>query len=680
MQQLTCNNQNSDYLDRQFTLTDSLFKLGVALQKNEDGEDVLQCFKELQMALASYISNDRIQLLKSWFMLDDLELKLLSLTYINLIEPESISPFLQLSWYEQGPSLSLERLLLLCQQGGVQKNHNIKQLLVQSRVFSWNMLQSDDRRHALIQPLYLAEDVYLYLLDGHTGHDLKGSQLLSMASSSNPVVAHCYSSLVNQTPARVNILSGLNTDERASVVAELAVKALDTWHRVISSDEELIMVNQLIMTFRSMLIQAQGRPCYLYWPDLLKYCLHDHSYTTVIRQLLAHENLTLFIDDMRQESSSAYRLEHISENCLPPKNQWRVYQLSEVRSADIAAAWLVLSRVFQEKHGDAVLPLVQQEANTLANLYPLSPATMTNIASQIEKTITEKTQTNLFEKFQKECLKTNSQSMGQLAQLFEPRYVLKDMVLMGKTLDKINELVDRVRYGSQLSKVLPNFLPGIQALFWGKPGTGKSMAAEAIAGQLKLPLYKVNLANIASKWIGETEKHLSKLFDDAQKQNAVLLFDEADAVFAKRSEVASSHDKNANMGVSFLLQRMESYTGLLLLSSNFKGNLDDAFMRRFHSMIEFPMPDTSARITLWNQAWPENISLERNLNVSELADLFEFSPSQIKNIAERSVLFSLTEQKNEISRSILSKSIRRELEKQNSNYLAEQKLANWLGN
>lgn len=238
--------------------------------------------------------------------------------------------------------------------------------------------------------------------------------------------------------------------------------------------------------------------------------------------------------------------------------------------------------------------------------------------------------------------------------------------------------MNRVRYSADLRESINNFVPGLQVLFWGKPGTGKSMAAEAIAGELRLPFYKVNLANIASKWIGETEKHLAKLFDDAQRQNAILLFDEADAIFAKRSEVESSHDKNANMGVSFLLQRMETFTGLLLLTSNFKSNLDDAFLRRFHSTIEFPLPSESDREVLWRKALESMKSRLTDKDFKALSSIFEFGPSQISNIAERALLFSLVDNTDFISKHILARAIRRELEKQSAGYLAEQNLAEWI--
>ena len=125
------------------------------------------------------------------------------------------------------------------------------------------------------------------------------------------------------------------------------------------------------------------------------------------------------------------------------------------------------------------------------------------------------------------------------------------------------------------------------------------MVAEALADVLNMPLYKANLASVSSKWIGETEKHLAALFDDAQRHNGLLFFDEADAVFSRRSQVESSHDKNANLGVSYLLHRMEHFHGSLVLDTNYKGNLDPAFMRRLHFSVEFTQPDADDRLSIW---------------------------------------------------------------------------------
>src|SRR6202043_608597 len=140
---------------------------------------------------------------------------------------------------------------------------------------------------------------------------------------------------------------------------------------------------------------------------------------------------------------------------------------------------------------------------------------------------------------------------------------------------------------------------GISALFAGDSGTGKTMAAEVIANQLRLNLYRIDLSCVVSKYIGETEKNLRRVFDAAEDGGAILFFDEADALFGKRSEVKDSHDRYANIEINYLLQRMESYTGLSVLATNRKGDLDPAFLRRIRFVVNFPFPDAALRAEIW---------------------------------------------------------------------------------
>ena len=172
---------------------------------------------------------------------------------------------------------------------------------------------------------------------------------------------------------------------------------------------------------------------------------------------------------------------------------------------------------------------------------------------------------------------------------------------------------------------------GISALFAGASGTGKTMAAEVLAADLRLDLYRIDLSQVVSKYIGETEKHLQRVFDAAEASGAVLLFDEADALFGKRSEVRDSHDRYANIEVSYLLQRMEQYRGLAVLTTNMKALLDTAFLRRIRFILEFPFPDTSARAAMWRRIFPGATPTEA-LDIEQLAVL-NVSGGSIRNIA-----------------------------------------------
>ncbi|MGB7950896.1 MAG: ATP-binding protein, partial [Candidatus Binatia bacterium] len=172
---------------------------------------------------------------------------------------------------------------------------------------------------------------------------------------------------------------------------------------------------------------------------------------------------------------------------------------------------------------------------------------------------------------------------------------------------------------------------GISALFAGESGTGKTMAAEVLASQLHLDLYRIDLASVVSKYIGDTEKNLRRVFDAAEDSGAILLFDEADALFGKRSEVRDSHDRYANIEVSYLLQRMEAYRGLAILTTNMKAALDVAFQRRLSFVVHFPFPDQHQRELIWRGVFPTATPLEQ-LDCAKLARL-SMSGGNIRNIA-----------------------------------------------
>ncbi|MFZ4660024.1 MAG: ATP-binding protein [Caldilineaceae bacterium] len=233
------------------------------------------------------------------------------------------------------------------------------------------------------------------------------------------------------------------------------------------------------------------------------------------------------------------------------------------------------------------------------------------------------------------------QQLGQLAQKVNPVQRWQELILPQEILDQLRELCSRV---AQRQRVLEEWgfgrkLPqgkGTAALFAGPSGTGKSMAAAVIASELGLDLYRIDLAQVVSKYIGETEKNLDAIFTAAQEANAILLFDEADALFGKRSEVRDAHDRYANLEISYLLQKMEEYEGLSILTSNLAHNLDAAFVRRLAFTLYFPFPDEASRLRLWQTIWPVEMSAALAVGDGDFARLsqqFKLSGGNIKNIA-----------------------------------------------
>ncbi|MBQ0957491.1 ATP-binding protein [Ideonella sp. 4Y11] len=174
---------------------------------------------------------------------------------------------------------------------------------------------------------------------------------------------------------------------------------------------------------------------------------------------------------------------------------------------------------------------------------------------------------------------------------------------------------------------------GVRTLFCGTPGTGKTLAAEVMARALGVEMLVIDLASLVSKWIGETEKNLAAVFDLAERSRALLLFDEADALFAKRTETADAHDRYANLETAYLLQRLERYQGIAVLTTNLRSNLDSAFSRRFEYIVEFPEPDAAARLALWRLHLPSRAPLAADVDLAELADWYAISGAQIKNAA-----------------------------------------------
>jgi AAA+ superfamily predicted ATPase len=206
--------------------------------------------------------------------------------------------------------------------------------------------------------------------------------------------------------------------------------------------------------------------------------------------------------------------------------------------------------------------------------------------------------------------------------------------------------------------------PGYRALFYGPPGTGKTITATLLAKYTGKEVFRIDLSMVVSKYIGETEKNLAALFDKAENKDWILFFDEADAIFGKRTGVRDAHDKYANQEVSYLLQRIESYNGLVILASNFKTNIDTAFIRRFNAIIYFPPPKAEDRLSLWEKSLPSQFKLSKENGLREIAEKYELTGSHIINIVQYLSLNALESRDFNLTKDQLVKGIKREMEKE----------------
>lgn len=253
------------------------------------------------------------------------------------------------------------------------------------------------------------------------------------------------------------------------------------------------------------------------------------------------------------------------------------------------------------------------------------------------------------------------------AKLVQTKMTWDDLVLHPFTAEQIEDIKRWFRFHHILeadTNLSRKINVGYRVLFHGPPGTGKTLTAGLMGKEFDKDVYRVDLSQIVSKYIGETEKNLSKIFDRAEHKDWILFFDEADALFGKRTNVQSSHDKYANQEVSFLLQRVEDFSGLLILASNYKSNMDEAFLRRFHSIVHFPMPNSLERLKLWKQSLPSSLKYSNRLDLSHLAEAHEISGASILNIVQYASLKALSREDKMLHPDDLLNGIKRELRKE----------------
>jgi len=259
-------------------------------------------------------------------------------------------------------------------------------------------------------------------------------------------------------------------------------------------------------------------------------------------------------------------------------------------------------------------------------------------------------------------------NLSRFATMIQPRYEWADIVLPEEKKQQLEHIAARLRhrrtvhrdwgFGAKLSRG-----KGLNVLFTGASGVGKTMAAEVLANELSLVLFQIDLSTVVSKYIGETEKHLSAIFHEAEMSQNLLFFDEADSLFGKRTDVKDAHDRYANLEVNYLLQRIEQYEGLVVLATNLQRNLDEAFLRRMQEVIDFPFPDEKLRERIWRRHMPQDAPVEKDIDYGFLARQFKLTGGNIKNAVMTAAFLAASEGKK-IGMAQMIRGVRVELQKQ----------------
>jgi len=299
----------------------------------------------------------------------------------------------------------------------------------------------------------------------------------------------------------------------------------------------------------------------------------------------------------------------------------------------------------------------------LVRRYPLTPGDILAAGSLAQTRATQRSAQDISVRFDDLIEAVRSRlihRLGDVAELVTTRLTWDDLVLRDEVQERITELLTAVSCQHTVMRSWGferklAYGRSVSALFSGPPGTGKTMVATLIAKKLGLELFRVDLSRVVSKWVGETEKNLGRAFDEAKRSQAILLFDEADSLFAKRTEVKSANDRYANLEVNYLLQRLEAYDGVVLLTTNAQSTIDDAFKRRLRFRVEFPMPDAEERARLWRSMLPSGAPVDIDINFDQLARRFEMAGGYIKNAVIRAAYLAAATPRKRITQAIITR-------------------------
>ncbi|MEC4811787.1 MAG: ATP-binding protein [Scytonema sp. PMC 1069.18] len=367
----------------------------------------------------------------------------------------------------------------------------------------------------------------------------------------------------------------------------------------------------------------QGAVLYLEGLDSLKPQEHPTAYAQLLTILSSQKFLTILVGVQSWEATSDIEIITVSLT-VPDFHRRR-------------ACWQLHLNTAQIPHDDSDLDNIADRFHLTTEQIAQAIATSRNQA--LWQTMQQQSQTktpaiaDVFAAIRAQ----SGLDLGSVARKIQPKHGWDDIVLSPEPLAQLKELCNHAKYHHVVFEQWGfehklSLGKGLNALFGGSPGTGKTMAAGVIAKELQLDLYKIDLSQVVSKYIGETEKNLDRIFTAAENANAILLFDEADALFGKRSEVKDAHDRYANLEVAYLLQKMEEYEGITILTTNLRQNLDEAFIRRIRFIISFPFPEEEERLRIWRGMFPTQTPLAADVDLPRLAKQFKLAGGSIRNI------------------------------------------------
>lgn len=411
---------------------------------------------------------------------------------------------------------------------------------------------------------------------------------------------------------------------------DLGVPLLQVDLPKILQQEEISFEKALRLVFREGLLL----PCAVYF---------DHFDSLLREEDRSVDRRKIFINLLEELSWLTF---------IAGENLWLPAELPfPFLSIDFPVPSYDLRRKIWEASLDHRLPPTEIDMDDLANKFQFTAGQIKNAAVTAQNIALQKTLRNdsfTCDDLYRSCRLQSNQKLSGLACKLTPQYTWQDIVLPEDKVTLLKEITEHVRYQHKVyhqwgfEKRL-SLGKGLNIIFSGPSGTGKTMAAEIIANDLALDIYKIDLSLVVSKYIGETEKNLNKIFSEAATSNAILFFDEADALFGKRSEVRDSHDRYANIEISYLLQKMEEHNGIVILATNLRKNMDEAFMRRLHFSIDFPFPEEPQRDLIWRGMFPKDSPRTENLDYGFLAEKLKLAGGNIKNIVLTAAFYAAAE-------------------------------------